>query len=144
MIMALLVGLVAPAIASAQELSIEDRVALAGPWEGEWTGGGFAYEARMALSVTSDGEVQGSIAWTLRAAPREPESGKVGSSGTEFVRGKFLPDAQLLVLEGHEKEDPDNIIGLDQYRLLVSEARRTMGGLTRHHGPWDGRFFLTR
>jgi len=133
-----------PTLVSAQAVSDSDRAALAEPWRGSWIGGGFRYEATMSLRVGGSGDVEGSIHWTLRESPREPEASKIGMTGVEHVRGQFRADVGLLVLEGYRKDDPNSIIGLDKYRLVMSEVRKTMGGITHHHGPWDGRFFLMR
>ena len=64
--------------------------------------------------------------------------------GVEHVRGKFYPETSTLVVDGYSKDDPNVILGLDKYRLVVSETRKSMGGITWHHGPWTGHFFLTR
>ena len=130
--------------ASAQSVAPADQLALAGPWHGTWTESGFRYEAVMVLVVDSNGSVEGSINWTLRATPRPNEAGKVGLKGVEYIRGKFYPDPGALVVEGYRKDDPNVILGLDKYRLIVSESRKTMGGITAHHGPWTGQFFLAR
>lgn len=131
-------------IAAAQPVSGADRTALAGSWQGSWTGGAFRYEAVMSINVDANGDVEGSINWTLRASPRPNEAGKIGMKGTEYVRGKYYPDASALVLEGHRKDDPNAILGLDKYRLVVSPERKSMGGISWHHGPWNGQFFLAR
>jgi hypothetical protein len=70
--------------------------------------------------------------------------GKVGMTGVEWVRGNYFANSGALILEGDEKKDPNGIIGLDKYRLVVSDSRRTMGGITRHHNAWTGQFFLSR
>jgi len=41
-------------------------------------------------------------------------------------------------LTGYAKEDPDNIIALDQYRLKV-DGNGDLGGDTKAKGSWQGR-----
>ncbi len=143
-----LIGVIAvaaiPAVTHAQKMTDADLAALAGPWRGNWSGGGFEYEANMKLTALPNGDIEGSITWTLRAAPRDRrEANQVGATGVEYVRGSFRPDG-FLSLDGYRKDDPHNLIGLDKYRLVVSETRMIMGGITWHHGPWNGRFYLSR
>ena len=144
-VLTLVAGLLAsPILATAQGISETDQTALTGPWQGVWTGRGFEYEGEMRLKVGSAGEVDGAIQWVLRASPREAEKKKIGMKGTEYVRGRFIPEFGLLVLEGYRKDDPDVVLGLDKYRLVVSENRGAVGGITLNHGQWDGRFYLHR
>jgi hypothetical protein len=130
--------------AAAQSASTGDRASMAGPWQGEWRGGGYVYEAEMTLEIAQDGQLVGAIMWTLRTAARENMKAKVGLSGTEYVRGRFDSAAKVLRFEGYRKDDPHTILGLDKYRLVVSDNGGTMGGVTHHHGPWNGVFFLQR
>ena len=140
-VLALAVG---TGVASAQNLSERARAALAGPWHGFWRSAGYLYEARMRLKVEANGATEGAIDWTLRSASRPDYKDKIGLKGTEHVRGKFFPDAAAMVLDGYRKDDPNTILGLDKYRLVVAENRQTMGGITWDHGPWTGEFFLKR
>jgi hypothetical protein len=130
--------------AAAQDFSASNRTALAGPWHGFWKSGRYLYEASMRLRLGPGGKVEGAIAWTLRASPHPAEQGKIGGKGTEHVRGKFNAEAGVLAFEGYRKDDPNKILGLDKYRLVVAENRRAMGGITWDHGRWTGEFFLKR
>lgn len=142
----LLVCLVLPSalICSAQAVSV------AGEWRGIWTNpAGFVYSAEITLdvgpgcktcAVTGSGSVRGKIVWTLRktsASAGYPD--KVGDTSTELVKGEMKGDV-LLVLNGYEKDDPNNIKGLDQYRLAVSDNGKVIGGITLNGGPWTGQF----
>jgi hypothetical protein len=70
--------------ACAQQVSAGDIAVLAGPWFGTWTGGGFEYDAEMALNARADGSVDGSISWLLRAAPpHRREAAQLGARGIE-------------------------------------------------------------
>jgi hypothetical protein len=129
--------------ATAQSVSAADQLSLAGPWHGMWTASGFRYEAVMTLNVAANGDAEGAINWTLRVSPRANEASKIGMKGTEYIRGKYYPDSATFALDGYRKDDPNVILGLDKYRLVVSETRKSMGGITWHHGPWTGQFFLT-
>jgi hypothetical protein len=98
----------------------------------------------MTLAVGVDGTVDGSIKWTLRASPNERASQLIGQSGIENVRGTYYPDSGSLSLQGYSKADPNGVVELDQYLLVVSPTRMTMGGITGEHGAWNGQFFLAR
>ena len=135
---------VTPDAAIAQTVSASDRAALAGPWDGIWTGRGFRYQARMTLDVTASGAIEGAIEWTLLVSPRPNEAGKIGMKGTEFVRGRFDAAASVLNFEGYRKDDPNVVLGLDKYRLVVSDQRKTMGGITSSGGAWNSKFYLSR
>ncbi|HTV36090.1 MAG TPA: hypothetical protein VMF12_06620 [Xanthobacteraceae bacterium] len=40
--------------------------------------------------------------------------------------------------------DPNGIVELDQYLLVVVPNRQSMGGLTGEHGAWTGQFYHSR
>jgi len=125
-------------------VSDADRVALAGPWKGTWMGNRFGYKAVMALAVAADGTVAGTITWTLSTVPTSKAEHLIGMTGVENIRGSYNPTAAVLSLAGYSKADPNDIVELDQYLLVVAPNRQTMGGLTGEHGAWTGQFYLTR
>jgi len=134
-----------PAVVVAQTVSTAEQAELAGPWSGRWTAPeGWIYEAVISLQVSGSGATSGEINWTLRKSPRPAEQGKMGMTGVELVRGSYYANASAFVLEGYEKKDPNGILGLDKYRLVVSDNRRAIGGVTRHHNAWTGQFFLAK
>jgi hypothetical protein len=134
-----------PAAVAAQTVSAAEQAELAGPWPGRWTAPeGWIYEAVISLQVSGSGATSGEINWTLRKSPRPAEQGKVGMTGVELVRGNYHANAGAFILEGYEKKDPNGILGLDKYRLVVSDNRRIIGGITRHHSAWTGQFFLSK
>jgi len=135
---------VSPDVAVAQTITDSERAAVAGPWNGIWTGKGFRYQAHMTLNVMANGEIDGMIEWTLLVSPRPSEAGKIGMKGIEYVRGRFNPAAAVLNFEGYRKDDPNVILGLDRYRLVVSEQYKSMGGITASGGGWDSQFYLSR
>jgi hypothetical protein len=134
-----------PTTVAAQSVSATEQAELAGPWRGVWTAPeGWIYEAVISLRVSGSGATSGEINWTLRKSPRPAEQAKLGMTGVESVRGNYYANAGALILEGYEKKDPNGILGLDKYRLIVSENHRTMAGMTRHHDAWNSQFFLSR
>lgn len=97
-------------------------------WHGQWTSPtGFLYLAEVRLEIRADGAAEGAITWTLAHSPRESELPKLGQKGVEYVRGRYDGASRVLALEGYRKEDPLDIIGLDTYRLLLAENRRSPG-----------------
>lgn len=136
--------LVLPAAVWAESVSETDRAALAGPWRGLWSSDTHDYDASIMLNVTKDGRVEGTINWTLRKSPSPDYQNKIGLTGVEHVRGTFRPSSSLLSVDGYRLDDPNKILGTDKYRLVVSETRATIGGITWDHGSWGGRIFLKR
>jgi hypothetical protein len=143
--LAMIAGLlVLPAVAWADSVAEADRAALAGPWRGLWSSDTHDYDALIMLNVSADGQVAGTINWTLRKSPRPDYQNKIGLTGVEHVRGTFNPNSSLLSFDGYRLDDPNKILGTDKYRLVVSENRKTTGGITWDHGSWAGRIFLKR
>jgi len=135
-------------------------MAQAGGVTGEWRGirtnpAGLIFSATMTLetgpgcktcAVLSDGLIRGQIVWTLRKAGSKASSAadaSVGSTATELVKGTMKGDG-LLVLNGYQKDDPNGIIELDQYRLAVSDNGKVIGGITLNGGSWTGQFIAMR
>jgi hypothetical protein len=129
---------------------------VAGEWRGVWTSpAGYIYSAEITLSTgpgcttctaTGDGSIQGQIVWTLRKAAANASAAlqaNVGGTGTEFVRGEMKGDG-FFVLAGYRKDDPKNIIGLDEYRLALADNGMVIGGITRDNGPWTGQLIAMR
>jgi hypothetical protein len=142
----LLGGLVCPA----------QTASVAGEWRGIWTNpAGFVFTAEMTLetgpgcktcAVISEGGIRGKIVWTLKKVgsnASDTYASKVGMTGTEFVKGEMKGDG-LLVLNGYEKDDPNDIIGIDQYRLAISDNSKVVGGITLNGGSWTGQFIAAR
>ena len=116
-----------------------------GNWQGQWINpSGHVYHAKMQLSSTSDGSILGKIQWTLKQSPRAEEQAKLEMTGTEFISGTYDPANKVLIFEGISKTDPNNILGLDKYKLLLADNGNVMGGITWNHGSWLGVFSLTR
>ncbi len=129
---------------------------MAGEWRGIWTNPtGFVFSAELTLeagagcktcAATGDGSIRGKIVWTLRkAGSNAPEeyAKKVGVPATEFVKGEMKGDG-FLVLNGYDKDDPNGIIGMDKYRLVISDNGQVIGGITFNNGPWTGQFIAMK
>ena len=126
-------------------LLAQNQPVFVGNWQGEWSNpSGYIYIADMQLTATSDGKILGKIHWTLKQSPNADEQAKLGMSGTEFVSGIYDADSRALSFDGVSKTDPNNILGLDKYRLLLAENSNVMGGITWNNGSWRGVFSLTR
>jgi hypothetical protein len=107
-------------------------------WDVEWRNPeGHVYTAEMELEVTGS-NVEGFFNWTLRASPRAEERAKIGLTGVEYIRGTYDPDCGLLLLEGKTLDDPNRILGMDQYRIVVSPDVLRLAGMTGHGGEWTG------
>jgi hypothetical protein len=145
LVLAALTALVGcPGLSSAQAVADADRQILAGPWIGIWNSDTMEYGASVSLSVAADGSIEGKIDWTLRKSGRADYASKIGMKGVEYVRGKFQPGSSVVSFDGYRLDDPNKILGTDRYRLILSENRATLGGLTWDHGSWGGRIFLKR
>ena len=121
-----------------------DRTALAGSWNGTWTGGSFTYDAIATLDVDAIGNISGTIIWTLRSTPSSDGKNRVGMRAIEYVSGKYYPETGAVVLDGYRKDDPNGIWESDKYRLILSPTHATMGGITAEHDSWAGQLFLRR
>jgi hypothetical protein len=119
--------------------------ALNSVWTGTWINNiGHVYYAEMHLTVLKDGTIEGRIDWTLEKSPRESEQSNLGMKGVEYVKGKYDAESRVLSFYGYSKDDPNTILGLDTYRLLLAENELVIGGITENHGDWLGIFNLTR
>ena len=126
-------------------LVAQEKPGFVGNWQGEWSDSvGYIYTADMQLTSASDGSILGKIQWTLKQSPRAEEQSKLGKTGTEFVSGTYDSGSRVLMFEGISKTDPDNILGLDKYKLLLADNSNVIGGITWNNGSWRGVFSLTR
>ena len=96
----------------------------------------------MTLDVDANGNIDGTINWTLRSTPSPNGKDKIGMRAIEYVRGKYYPETEAVVLDGYRKDDPNGIWEADKYRLTIAPTHQTMGGITEEHGSWAGQFFL--
>jgi len=127
--------------------SAEESVAslpVRGTWSGQWSSPVGSYLAEMHLVAGSNGTVEGQINWTLVKSARAEEQSKLGLTGVEFVKGNYDPVSRVLAVDGYSKTDPNAILGLDKYRLIIAENGAALGGITWDHGSWDGLLGLLR
>jgi len=47
-------------------------------------------------------------------------------------------------MEGVSLDDPNSILGMDKYRLIMSDDGSTLGGITWDNGAWDALFMAKR
>ncbi len=140
-----------PPTGSPPEIPAEDKTALAKVWTGTWEGSdGAVYDADMTLALDLSGRVDGRFDWTLKKAPvkasdevRDYYASKIGEQGVEYFWGAYDPATRGLKLEGYRRDDPQQILGTDHYRLTLSEDRTSLSGATRGAGDWKSRFRLT-
>jgi hypothetical protein len=112
-------------------------------WAGTWTNPrGYVYFAELQLAPAARDSLEARFRWTLLRSPRANE--KIGLSGTEFAHGRYDAATQLLLLQGYRKDDPDSVIGIDGYRLLVANRGDALTGITDDYGTWEGRFSARR
>jgi hypothetical protein len=121
------------------------RAALAKVWSGAWKSpDGFVYDAEMHVRLDSTGAADGRIDWTLKkiGENRPDYVGKAGQTGIEYVWGFYDPRSRMLHMQGYRRHDPKQILGLDTYRLTLSENYTEIKGATRERGAWRATFSL--
>jgi|GEM_PF-1905054 len=119
---------------------------LIGRWQGQWSSPfGTIFAANVYLEATGAGNgVRGNINWTMKSTPQESKQSKIGLTAVEYIKGSYNPETHMLTMEGYGKDDPNDIITLDKYRLVLAEDNRSLGGATWNHGRWRGRLSLSR
>jgi hypothetical protein len=139
---------VSPATAtSTPSVKQPDKVLIAsGKWKGQWsTDSGSMLDFELTLSDTQNNGVDGQIKWTLRRTVRPDKMDKVGQSAIEFVRGTFDPVTGSLKMSGYSKDDPNSVlVMIDDYKLTVSQDGKTLTGVARNGGKWNGHVRLSR
>lgn len=112
-------------------------------WAGTWTDPrGSVYFAELQVEPAARDSVQARFRWTLLRSVQSVA--KIGHSATEFAHGRYDPASQLLLLQGYRKDDPDSVIGIDSYRLLVANRGDALLGVTDDWGTGEGRFSARR
>lgn len=117
-----------------------------GQWQGQWSSPyGTIFSSNLYLESTNRSNgVQGQINWTMKSTPQQSKQSKIGLTAVEYVRGSYNQETRMLTLEGYRKDDPNSIITLDKYRLVIAEDGRSLGGATWNHGGWRGKLSLNR
>lgn len=114
-------------------------------WDVEWKNPeGHLYTGELRIELQKGRWIEGSILWTLRASPRAEEQGKIGLTGTEYIRGEYQERTGQLTFEGVRLEDPNSILGTDKYQLTVDSTASNLTGKTSHGDTWTGVFTAKR
>lgn len=121
----------------------------AGNWTGTWDSpNGSVYTAVAQFTVTPDGSLDGTITWTLKDTRRSDLAPKVGQSGTEHVHGTFDARCRVAIFAGYKLDDPQSILGMDHYQLILAPNGQGFGGVTGNDqgkgDTWSGMFSLRR
>lgn len=117
-----------------------------GRWGGTWsTESGTLFDFELRLGAIGENGLAGQITWTMRRTARPDKESKIGLSATEWVRGSFDPVERTVRLKGERKDDPDNVlVMLDEYKLKISADAKTLSGIARNGGKWNGKVNLSR
>lgn len=117
---------------------INPDISPSGKWSGDWSSksGTFTEEATFN---ENEGKVVGQIVWTIRRTSIPKKMDKIGTTAIEFVQGTFNPTTRMLDIRGYRKDDPNNIVILDKYKLSLSEDNQTLIGKSI-----NGKFILRR
>jgi hypothetical protein len=148
--LALLAGVVGLG-ANAQERQppFDTSILTSGKWQGVWIShskksSGYVFLAELQMTVEAGNVVKGQINWTLKQTPPDSHlAKKLNATAVEFVSGKFDPASRLLILDGIKKDDPQEIVALDKYRLILAENNRVIGGITASQDTWQGLISLS-
>jgi hypothetical protein len=109
---------------------------------------GSVYTAIIELTRKPDGTVDGGISWTLKDTRRADLQPKVGLNGTEFVHGTFDARCRVLALVGYKLDDPNKILSLDRYELILAINGGGLAGVTANDqgegDTWTGILSLRR
>jgi hypothetical protein len=117
-----------------------------GKWNGQWsTDSGTMLDFELSLTESGNAGLEGQIKWTLRRTARPDKMNKIGLTAIEFVRGTFDPSTGAVKMNGYGKNDPNNVLVMvDAYKLNVSQDGRTLTGLARNGGKWNGHINLSK
>ena len=116
---------------------------LSGTWSGQWTSPkGLVYAATLDIQIRQDGFANGSITWVLKASPRPEDKARLEKTAIEYVSGRTNMTARTMTLAGTRKDDPENLIELDRYKMIISDDGLVMGGLSHNRGDWLGQIVL--
>jgi outer membrane protein OmpA-like peptidoglycan-associated protein len=116
-----------------------------GSWKGNWTNDeGYLYNFVLNLNIKNNDELKGEIKWELVTSPNISEKNKLHLTATEFVTGNYDDQTNIIYLKGTDKNDPNNIIGLDVYNLVLKDNNNSISGKTENHGNWKGTLNGTR
>ncbi len=110
---------------------VEPYVSPAGKWQGQWTNGkGSVFGQTFTLVDDGNGKISGQVVHTLQQTINPQKMGKIGLTAVEYVQGTYDPNTRIIMLSGIRKNDPNDLIILDKYRLSVSASNSILAGET--------------
>ena len=118
-------------------VSINPNLNPSGRWTGDWNSAKSSFTAELNLTDNGAGKFSGQIFWTLRSSINPKKIYKAGATATEYVQGTFNPATRTLVLSGYRKDDPNDIVVLDKYNLVLAENNQTLGGGSKSNGRFN-------
>jgi len=124
--------------ATAEPARTLDYASPTGTYSGDWISKMTSYGAEVTITEVN-GKIQGKIVWTLRSSPNPKKVNKVGTTAVEYISGTYDPQSRMLDLSGFRKEDPNDIIILDKYKLSATADNQTIVGKSI-----NGEFILRR
>lgn len=98
----------------------------------------------MSLEIEIDRSVTGQILWFLVETPIISLQSKVGLDAAEYIRGQYDPSTGTLEVDGFERDDPYEIIGLGNYTLTLRSDGSRITGVNYVLGEIDGHFDAVR
>ncbi len=98
-----------------------------GIWMGDWNSKSADYTANVTFEE-KNGKVDGRIVWTLTHTKNQKKSYKIGATAVEYVQGTYDSQTRILNLRGIRKDDPNDIVILDRYKLSLSDDNQTIIG----------------
>lgn len=114
-------------------------------YTGEWTKIGTKYVFEFNLHLEHEGEqVSGYFDWKITKLDKDDPSSvqyyknKIGSTAREYKKGTYHAKQREYRLKGYKKNDPNQIISTDTYRLRIDDSGN-IGGDTNANGSWLGR-----
>jgi hypothetical protein len=111
-----------------------------GRWKGYWLNPrGHRFDFELFLYPKNDFNLDGHIVWTLSVSPLLTDRDKIGLSAKEYVSGTINLEKHQLTLVGEHKDDPHSIIGMDTYKLLLSNDGKKLAGTSLYVGTWAGK-----
>lgn len=131
--------------ADSRKSNLSSAITPVGKWKGKWTASlGSSFNTELILTDEGGGKIGGKLIWTLRETINPKKIEKIGQSATEYVEGSYDAATRKLNLSGYDKDDPYELINLDDYYLTLSINNKRLEGVAQSRGRLDGRFALTR
>lgn len=144
----LLVGIIFVTITATAVLrppSTNSNVRFIGIWEGELRDrAGSVYSSKLRIRVSATNNATGSIILALKAAPPSTDQQKIGMKATAYVKGTFDPERRVITIGTYQRDDPYDIIDINEYQLSLSADGATLSGQAGNNGTWTGTISAVR